>query len=161
MRGDDGALRIRAFIAALARDPAADTMFAAAAARTPSLPLAQMLWAEAKVRTGDPAAALDHATAAARLGPNAASNYYWWGKALLALHRPDEAAAKFAEAARHSPQWGALHLERAEALWQSGKRGPAVEALRAASNMALNQADRARLMRMVRSANRQILEMKQ
>ncbi|MEO7814035.1 MAG: hypothetical protein ABIR87_01170 [Sphingomicrobium sp.] len=158
---DDRALRIRAFIAALARDPAADRMFAAAAARMPSLPAAQMLWAEAKVRTGDAAGAIEHAAAAAKLGPNAADNLYWWGKALMAQGKAAEAAAKFAEAARHTPHWGALHLDWAGALWQSGKRGAAVERLRAASNMALSPPDKARLMAMVRSANRQIVESRQ
>ncbi|MEO6433516.1 MAG: hypothetical protein ABIO29_06025 [Sphingomicrobium sp.] len=151
---DDRALRIRAFIAALAHDPAADRLFAASAASTPSLPLSQMLWAEARVRTGDPAGALDHAAAAAELGPNAADNFYWWGKALLALHRPDEASAKFAEAARRTPHWGSLHMDWAEALWQSGDRGKAVDTLRSAAMMALSSADQARWRRMAVGANR-------
>ena len=77
---------------------------------------------------------------------------------MLAQGKTADAAAKFAQAATNAPQWGALHLDWAAALWQSGKRGAAVETLRAASNMALNPGDKGRLMRMVDNANRQITE---
>ena len=157
---DDRGQRVRAFIAALSGDPQADALFAATAARTPSLPLADILWAEAKFARHDYSGAAAKAAAATRLGPNSAEAYRWWGKALMAGGKAGDAAAKFALAATNAPQWGALHLDWAGAQWQSGKRGAAVETLRAASNMALNPSDKARLMRMVNNANRQIMEMK-
>lgn len=153
---NDGAFRARSFIAMLSRDPAADRMFAAAAARTPSLPAAQMLWAEGKVRTGRPAEALAHAEAAARLGTNAADNYLWWGRALLALYQPREAVEKIALAAKHAPAWGGARLDWAKALWQTGDRGGSAAQLKEASARTLSDADRARLRRMVASAKRQL-----
>ena len=125
---DDRGLRVRAFIAALAGDPNADAMFASAAARTPSLPAASVVWAEAKFRRHDYAGAIAQAKSATERGPNAAAAYYWWGMALRAQGKPADAAAKFAIAAKNAPQWGALHLDWAGALWQSGKRGAATDA---------------------------------
>ena len=151
----DGAFRARAFIAALGRDPAADGLFAEAVRRTPSLPAAQMLWAEAKVRTGHYVAADTHAETAAKLGPKAADNYLWWGRALLALRRPAEAAEKFALAARNAPAWGRARLEWAEALWLAGDRGAAATQLKEASMRTLSETDRALLRQMVASARQQ------
>lgn len=151
----DGAFHARAFIAALGRDPAADRLFSEAVRRTPSLPAAHMLWAEAKVRTGDYVAADTHAETAAKLGPKAADNYVWWGRALLALRRPAEAAEKFALAARNAPAWGRARLDWAEALWLAGDRGAAATQLKEASMRTLSEADRGLLRRMVASARRQ------
>ena len=153
----DPALRIRAFLAALSRDPAAAGMFEAAAVRTPTLPAAQMLWTEALVRINRPAEALIHAEAAAKLGPNAADNYRWWGRALLDLHRPAEAAEKFGLAAKNAPAWARTRLDWAEALWLAGDRGGAIAQLKEASTRTLNDDDRALLRRMVASAKRQVI----
>jgi hypothetical protein len=152
----DGAFRARAFIAALGRDPAADRLFAEAVRRTPSLPAAHMLWAEAGFRTGDYMAADTHAETAAKLGPKAADNYLWWGRALLALRRPAEAAEKFALAARNAPAWGRARLEWAEALALSGDRGAAATQLKEASMRTLNEADRALLRQMVANVRQPI-----
>ena len=152
----DGAFRARAFIAALGRDPAADQLFSEAVRRTPSLPAAHVLWAEAKARTGDYVAANTHAETAAKIGPKAADNYLWWGRALLALRRPAEAAEKFALAAKNAPTWGRARLDWAEALWLAGDRGAAATQLKEASTRTLSEPDRAQLRRMIASAKRQL-----
>ena len=151
---NDRALRARAFVAALTRDPAANRLFAAAAARTPSLPAAQTMWADALVRTGRHAEAEKHARAALKLGPRSAEAQQLLGQALLGQRRPDEAERAFAAAARLQPQWGALRLRWAEAQWRSGKRDAARATLAAAGRMALNPADRAKLATMTRNATR-------
>ena len=101
----------------------ADRLFAEAGEARfchPFLP-PHMLLGEAKVpATGDYVAADTHAKAAATLGPKAADNYVWWGRVLLALRRPADAAEKFALAANNAPAWGRARLEWAEALWLVG-----------------------------------------
>ena len=151
---NDSVLRARAFVAALSRDPAADHLFAAAAARTPSLPAAQAMWAEALVRTGRYAEAETQARAALMLGPNSAAAQRLLGEALLAQRKTVDAERAFAAAARIEPQWGAVQMRWAEALWRLGKRDAARARLAAASRMALNPGDRQLLAHMMRKANR-------
>ena len=151
---NDSALRARAFVAALSRDPAADRLFAAAAARTPSLPAAQAMWAEALLRTGRNAEAETHAREALKLGPDSAEAQRWLGEALLAQRKPADAERAFAAAVRLEPQWGVVQMRWAESLWRLGKRDEARARLAAAARMALNPADRDLLGTMTRKANR-------
>lgn len=139
----DSALRVRAMIAALGGDVrASDAMFARAAARTPSIAAAHLLWGEAKLARGDAAGAEAAAREAARRSPKSATAQALWGEALLAQNRADDAAQRFAAGAAIAPQWGRLHLKYASALWQAGKRAAALTQLRAAGHMALSPADR-------------------
>ena len=151
---NDSALRARAFVAALARDPSADRLFAAAAARTPSLPAAQAMWAEALLRTGRNAEAETHSREALKLGPNSAEAQRLLGEALLAQRKPADAERAFAAAARLEPQWGVVQMRWAEALWRLGKHDEVRARLAAAARMALNPADRALLGTMTRKAKR-------
>ena len=151
----DAALRVRALIAAFSGDVrASDAMFARAVARTPSLPAAHLMWAEAKLARGDSLGAEAQAKEAVRLSPNSANALYLCGEALLAQNRADEAAQSFARAAKVAPVWGRLNLKYASALWMSGKRGDALARLRAAAAMALSPADRAHLRLMQANARR-------
>ena len=151
---NDSALRARAFVAALSRDPSSDRLFAAAAARTPSLPATQAKWAEALVRTGRYAEAEMQAREALRRGPNSAEAQRLLGEALLAQRKPADAERAFAAAARIEPQWGVVQMRWADALWRLGKRDEARARLAAAARMALNPADRDLLKTMTRKAKR-------
>ena len=53
-----------------------------------------------------------------------------WGEALIAKNRSDLALAKFEEASKYAPNWGRLHLKWGEALWWSGNKDEAQEAVR-------------------------------
>ena len=55
------------------------------------------------------------------------------------------AAAKFAEAAPHAPQWGRLRLEWGEALAKLGREAEARAQWRAAAGMYLTTFERARV----------------
>ena len=151
----DAALRTRALIAAYAGHFAAsDALFARAAARTPSLPAANTLWAEVLLRRGDLPRAIEKAQLASRAGPQSADPLMFWGDALMAQGKAFEAEGRYALAATHAPHWGKLHLKWAAALWRKGDRGPAVARLAEASRMDLNPADRALLRTMWRNARR-------
>ncbi|HMI40326.1 MAG TPA: tetratricopeptide repeat protein [Sphingomicrobium sp.] len=145
----DEVLRARAFVASLSRDPAADRLFAAAAARTPSLPSAQTMWAEALVRLGRFAQAETHAREALKLGPNSAEAGFWLGEALLGQGKAREAVASFDAAARQEPHWGRVQIKLGSALWMAGDKKGAVAALTAARSMALNVHDRTKVDRML------------
>jgi hypothetical protein len=150
----DAALRTRALVAAYAGKVAeSDAQFARAAARTPSLPAAQMLWAESKLHRRDFTGAEERARVAAALAPNSAEALRLWGDALLGQRRAGEAAEKYARAVKHAPQWGQLHLQWAAALWQVGERDEAIAALRPVPQMALNASDVTRYRRMAAGAN--------
>lgn len=152
---DDRALLVRAFVAALARDPAADRLFAAVAARTPSLPLAQTLWAEALVRTGKFAPAEPHALAALTLGPNSAEAAFWLGESLLGQGKAKAAGEAFERAARDQPHWGRAQIKWGSALWMAGDRADAIARLNAARSMTLNARDRIKAQRMLALAKAQ------
>lgn len=149
----DDAIRARALVAAYAGDQrASDALFATAASRTPSLPAANLLWAEALLHRGNPSAAERQAREAIRRGPKSALAHRLLGQALLRQRRPVDAERAFATAARLAPQWGALHLYWASALWRSGNRDEARFQLAAAAAMQLNPADRAQLKTMMAQA---------
>ena len=140
---DDWTLRTRAFVTAFAGDArASDALFARAVARTPSLPAAPLLWAEALMHRRDFAGAERHAREAIRRGPNSAAAQHLLGEALSAQRKWAEAERAYASAARLTPQWGSLQLRWASALWRLGKRDEARARLRAAAAMALSDADR-------------------
>ena len=150
---NDSALRARAFVATLSRDPVGDRLFAAAAARAPSLPAAQTMWAEALVRTGRFAEAETHARAGLKLGPNSAEAGYWLGEALLGQGKARDAVAALHTAARNQPHWGRLQIKLGSALWMAGDKKGAVLALSAARSMALNAHDRTKVDRMLALAS--------
>ena len=140
---DDWTLRTRAFVTAFAGDArASDALFARAVARTPSLPAAPLLWAEALMHRRDFAGAERHAREAIRRGPNSAAAQHLLGEALSAQRKWAEAERAYASAARLTPQWGSLQMRWASALWRLGKRDEARARLRAAAAMALSDADR-------------------
>ena len=148
----DSVLRVRAFVAAMSGEASADRLFAQAAARTPSLPAANLLWAEALLHPGDAVRAEAQAREALRRGPNSAQGYRLLGDALSAQRKYAEAEQSYSAAARLTPQWGALQMRWASALWRLGKRDEARAKLRAAGAMALNDADRLHLAAMMRKA---------
>ena len=79
----DRVLRARALVAAYAGDArTSDALFAKAAARTPSLPSANLLWAEALLHRRDYAGAERQAREAIRRGPNSAEAHRHLGEAL-------------------------------------------------------------------------------
>ena len=151
----DPLIRARALIAAFAGDArGSDALFALASARTPSLPAAPLLWADALLHRGDAVHAEQRAREALRRGPNSAEAQRLLGEALLGQRKPADAERAFAAAARLEPQWGVVKMRWAEALWRLGKRDDARTKLAAAARMALNPADRALLGTMTRKANR-------
>jgi TolA-binding protein len=142
----DQAMRARALLAAYAGDArGSDHLFARAAARTPSRPAANLLWAEALLHRRDFAGAEAQAREAIRRGPNSAEAHRLLGEALMGQRRWADASKALAVAARLTPQWGSIQLRWASALWRLGKRDEARARLAAAAGMALNPADRARL----------------
>ena len=145
----DQLMRTRALIAAHAGDArTSDAMFARAAARTPSLPGANLLWTEALLHRRDFAGAERQAREAIRRGPNSAAAQRVLGEALLGQRKWAEAERAYATAARLAPQWGSLQMRWASALWRLGKRDEARAKPRAAATMALNDGDRRHLTRM-------------
>jgi tetratricopeptide (TPR) repeat protein len=153
----DGAIRVRAFLAALSGDTArSDAMFGDAVARTASLPAAHFTWAEAALATGRPALAAQEAERAHDIGPRWADALNLWGDALNAQNRVAEARSKYAEAAKLAPQWGRLRMNWANALWRLHRRPEAVAQMRAAAGTALSPSDRTLLQRMWQSARAKI-----
>jgi len=142
----DPSLRARALIAAYAgQGPKSDALFAKAVARTPSLPAAHLMWAEALLLRGQPARAAVQAQLANSKGPKWAEPLKLWGDALLAQGKAKDAEAKYAAAAERAPRWGRLQMNWANALWRSGRRDVARAKLHAAANMDLSDADTRRL----------------
>lgn len=142
----DPALRARALVAAYSGDArGSDALFARASARTPSLSAAPLLWAEALLHRGDAARAESQAREAIRRGPNSAAAERMLGDALMAERRFTDATGAYASAARLAPQWGALQMRWASALWRAGKHDEARARLRAAASMTLSPADAAHL----------------
>ncbi|MCY7271501.1 MAG: hypothetical protein LH485_05540 [Sphingomonas bacterium] len=151
----DAAIRVRGLIAAHAgRGAESDALFARASARTPSLPAANLLWAEALLHRGDSGSAEQQAREAIRRGPKSAAAHRILGEALSAQRKWPEAERAYATAARLAPQWGSLHLRWASALWRLGKRDEARATLRAAAAMALNDAHRTHLRGMLMAATK-------
>lgn len=152
-RRHDEVLRANALIATYAGDGRiSDRLFAQAAARTPSLPAANQLWAEALLHRRDFAGAERQAREAIRRGPNSAAAHRLLGDALLAQGKSAEAVRSLALAVRHAPRWGQLHMRLATAQWASGKRDEARSTLRAAAGMDLSERDRRRLRAMFSAA---------
>lgn len=146
----DDVLAARAFVIALGGDAGGgDRLFAQASARTPSLPGAPLLWAEAAYRTGRFEAAEAHAREALKRGPKSAEAAFWLGEALLAKGEARDAAVQLRNAARLAPDWGRLHVKLGSALWQAGDRAGASAALARARSLDLNRRDRATVERMI------------
>jgi Tfp pilus assembly protein PilF len=142
----DASLRARALVAAYAgKRQQSDAWFAQAVARTPSLPRAHLMWAEALLLRGDTKRAAEQAELANRKGPRWAEPLKLWGDALLAQGNAKDAEAKYAAAAERAPRWGRLQMSWANALWRSGRPDDARAKLRAAAGLDLSAADRRRL----------------
>jgi hypothetical protein len=151
----DASLRARALVAAYAgKRQQSDALFAQAVARTPSLPRAHLMWAEALLLRGDTVRAIAQAELAHRKGPRWAEPLKLWGDALLAQGKAKDAEAKYAAAAERAPRWGGLQMNWANALWRSGRANDARAKLRAVATMDLSAADRARLQVMWTKARR-------
>ncbi len=139
-------LRVRAQIAALARnDAAAAAWFARAVAAAPSPALAYADWGEMLLRKGDFAGAIAKFALANQKGPHFADPLELWGEALVASNRSDLALAKFEEAARAAPNWGRLHFKWGEALLWLGRKDDAARQFALAANLYLTPAERATL----------------
>jgi tetratricopeptide (TPR) repeat protein len=140
------AVRIRGVVAALAGSPAeADRWFADAIRQAPSLPLAHLDWARAKLARGDAHGAIAEAAVAHAKGPRYADPLELWGEALMAKGEFAAAAGKFREADRWAPAWGRNHLRWGEALWRAGDLDDARKQFAAANGDGLSLADRAAL----------------
>jgi predicted Zn-dependent protease len=151
----DAALRARGLVQAYAGNHAmSDKLLADAVARTPSLPAAHLVWAEALLLRKEARRAVEQLTMASRKGPRSAEVMRLWGDALMAAGDVRGAERRYALAAERAPRWGQLHLLWAHANWRLGKRGTAVDKLKAASTMDLSEADRRLLTTMARNAGR-------
>jgi hypothetical protein len=65
----------------------------------------------------------------------------------MAKKRPDQALAKFTEAAKDAPNWGRLHLKRGEALAYSGNPDQAKVQFARAAQLDLTPTDNVELAR--------------
>jgi Flp pilus assembly protein TadD len=65
-------------------------------------------------------------------GANFADPLELWAEALMAENRSDLALEKFAEAARHAPNWKRLHVKWGEALSYLGRKDEAAAQVRLA-----------------------------
>ena len=140
------AVRIRGVVAALASSPAeSDRWFAEAVRQAPSLPLAHLDWARAKLTRGDAHGAIAEAAVAHAKGPRYADPLELWGEALMAKGEFAAAAGKFREADRWAPAWGRNHLRWGEALWRAGDLDDARTQFAAANGQGLSIPDRAAL----------------
>ena len=107
-------VQIRALIAEAAGDPAAaDRWFADAVRQAPELPLAYLQWGQTLLVRGDLAGATKQLALAHEKGPRFADPLKAWGDVLVKQRRPKEALAKYDEALKYAPNWGALKAARA------------------------------------------------
>jgi tetratricopeptide (TPR) repeat protein len=149
----DATIRSSGLVAAhLGRTEESDVLLARAAARTPSLPAAHAVWAQALLVRGEYKRAIGQAKLANKKGPSWAEPLKTWGDALMRQREFEEAAGRYQAAVVGAPRWGALHIELGRALWLSGKRVEARAAFRAAASMDLSTSDRARLNQITRAA---------
>jgi len=123
----------------------ADTWFARAEQREPSVPFADTAWGQALLTRNLPDAAIEKFKLATQKGPHFADALEGWGEALMAKNQSHLAVAKFAEADKYAPNWGRLHLKWGEALAYSGKRDDAKAQFARAAQLDLVPADRAEL----------------
>jgi tetratricopeptide (TPR) repeat protein len=142
----DRCLISRGQLAALKGDPAAaDRWFTLAVGSMPSFPRAAYEWGRVKLSRGDPRGAAALFRHAKSTGPRWADPLEGEGEALLALGDSKGAAKRFAKAAALAPRWGRLHLKWGEALAAQGRVGEARARWRAAAEMDLTPAERARV----------------
>ena len=93
--------------------PGAQKAYAEAVALAPDLPAAYYSWGLALARHGDLAAAVVKLQNANQRGPRWADPLKAWGDVLVRQGHPKQARAKYDEALRLAPNWGALRAARA------------------------------------------------
>jgi cytochrome c-type biogenesis protein CcmH/NrfG len=71
-----------------------------------------------------------------------------WGEILMRQNRSDLAIAKFADADKHAPNRGRLHLKWGEALFFAGKQDDAKKQFGLAASLYLSAADKAALVKL-------------
>lgn len=136
----------RGEIAALAGQPAlADHWFGEAVKMAPSSPMASTAWGRVLLDRGQTDRAIAQFEIANARGPRFADPLSWWGEALLRKGETRAAIKKFREADKYAPKWGRNHLLWGDALAKLGKIDKAREQWRAAADMDLSAADRARV----------------
>ena len=136
----------RGQVAALAGEPAeADHWFAEAVRQGPSLPLARVTWARAKLARGDRAGGLALLKAARTVAPRDAEAVELTGEALLLNGDAAGAAGEFSQANALAPHWGRLHLKWAQALTRQGKVEAAREQVKVAGSHFLTPAEHSEL----------------
>jgi tetratricopeptide (TPR) repeat protein len=134
----------RGQIAALAGDRAAALRYFAEAARQgPSLPQAQLAWANALLSFGDPDGALRLLIPAIAKFPRYADLRELAGEAQLAKGDAQAAAAQFRAADPLAPRWGRNHLMWGQTLMRQGKTADARAQWLSARGMDLTPIDRA------------------
>lgn len=119
----DLCVRARGQIAALKGDwPAADAWFAMVAARSPSIPFADVDWGEALLAKGDVDGAIAKFKRANAISPHLADPLKGWGDALARQGRWSEALEKYSEALNNAPTWQALRNAKDAAARRKGRR---------------------------------------
>jgi tetratricopeptide (TPR) repeat protein len=144
----DRCLSVHARIDALQKNyGGADFWFAAAVAKSPSLPFAYADWGRSLLERGHADAAIEKFTLANQKGPHFADPLEGWGEALMAKNQSHLALAKFAEAGKYAPNWGRLHLKWGEALVYAGKRDEAKAQFARAAQLDLTPTEKTELAR--------------
>jgi tetratricopeptide (TPR) repeat protein len=106
-------VRIRALIASSAGDRAgAQRWFSEAVRQAPDLPAAYREWGAALFGWGELAGAAEKLALAHEKGPRCADPLKAWGDVLAKQGKTTEALAKYDEAVRLAPEWGALKSAR-------------------------------------------------
>jgi tetratricopeptide (TPR) repeat protein len=138
--------------AAQGNRPEAERWFREAIRQAPSIPMPHHDWGMMLLRAGE----LDGAAAlferAHQIGPRWAEPLKSLGDIAARRGEWAEADRTYREAAERAPQWGALHLAWAQALWRLGRYDPARDRLRAATRMGLSAHHRRRLAEMLPAA---------